>query len=196
MDIASLGIYTLLLVVVTLLVVWLVTNKKSVKVSTKHLVLGAILMSALGPLGEIFVGTVYQYVAGFPLWQYQIFPVHHAYTSLYAPVIWAIGGVELCLMDAYLRGKTASRMWRHIFLAVDILIVELLINIGLVLAFGQMIFRYTPGDLLHFSSLQTLPFYFIAGLVFTGAFKILKPNSYRAALLFGFIMFVVVFLAN
>ena len=87
-------------------------------------------------------------------------------------------------------------MWRHIFLAVDILIVELLLNIGLVLAFGQMIFRYTPGDLLHFSSLQTLPFYFIAGLVFTGAFKILKPNSYRAASLLGFIMVVVVFLAN
>ena len=196
MSPVSLFVYTLFLIAVTMLVVWFAQNKKQIKAPIKHLALGAVLMSALGPLGEIFVGTFYNYVAGFPLWQYQIFPVHHGYTSLYAPVIWAVGGIELCLLDAYLRGKMISRVWRHALLSVDILAVELAINIGLFVTFGHMIFRYTPGDLLHFSSLQTLPFYFIAGLVFTGAFKILKPNSYLAAALFGFITFVVVFLAN
>lgn len=47
---------------------------QKVRPNWQHLWLYMVFMSMLGPVGEIFVGTMYQAVFGVPLWQYQFFP--------------------------------------------------------------------------------------------------------------------------
>jgi hypothetical protein len=129
-------------------------------------------MAALGVCGEVLVGTFYAHFFHQPLWQWQVFPIYKGYTSLYAPFLWGVYGLQLYLFHENLakRGITADRMIALIFGAESI-ILEILLNLSFLALFGHYIFYYTPGDLWHFTSIQTFPFFFIASLVFTKAIR-------------------------
>lgn len=162
----------------------------------QSLLLTMSFMAAFGPLGEIFVGSFYQLVFEQPLWQYQIFPVHHGYTSLIAPFIWAIAGAEFHTLYPVLKKRVRQPLVMYALIACEILIVELLLNVSAHIFLGTQLFYYIPGDLGHYSSLQTLPFYFLAGLVMVRATRYMKPHpNFFAASCVG-MAFVVVYLAN
>ena len=154
-------------------------------------------MATLGPIGEIVVGTFYEAVIGQPLWQYKILPTHQAYTSLYAPVIWGISGAYLYYIHEILRAFSSMSKWFQATSRMfETILVESLLNISFLLISGSLIFYYLPADLFHITSLQTLPFYFILGIVVMKSIKRLKADPLFYSAMCLFMMFVVVYLTS
>lgn len=178
---------------VVLAVAAYVAMRRSVWNERRQAALYMSFMAMFGPMGEILVGTLYQAVFGHALWQYEVYPIHHGYTSLYAPFIWAICGLQMWLM-APLMAQIKDSVRRYTVMAIDILAIEIMINALFLLSIGQMIFYYTPGELGHFSSLQTLPFYFVASLVAVYALRVMQPHARFASLACIGVTIVVVFL--
>lgn len=145
---------------------------KKCRIDWRMLLLYVSFLAMIGPVGEVFVGTLYQAVAGVPLWHYQFAPIHHGYTSLFAPVIWGLSGVLLYASQELLRlGKGRTQLVHGAIVMVETIAFEAILNLGFLLASGALLFYYTPGDLWHVTSLQTLPFYFLFGIVTTKAIK-------------------------
>lgn len=165
------------------------------KIDLKLLLLYVSFMAMIGPIGEVFVGTLYEAFVGQALWQYKIFPIHHAYTSLYAPVIWGISGVFLYWMNeiaAVWDGKRKAQ--KAILQMVETITLETALNVSFLLLTGGLMFYYLPGDLWHVTSVQTLPFYFVLGLVVPATIHHMKDyRRFFSALCFC-LMIVVVYM--
>ena len=135
---------------------------------------GAIF-TLFGPVGEVAVGSFYTAIFGHHLWDYQLWPVHDGYTSLIAPFIWFLGGMELAIMLHFIR-RVRSKLLHVVWVTIDILVFELVLNIGFWMISGERLFYYTPSDLGHFSSLQTLPFYAVAAVVAMKSIDVTKDH--------------------
>ena len=124
-------------------------------------ILYVAFMAMLGPIGEVFICTIYHGLFGERLWFYQLAPIHHGYTSLYAPVIWGIYGGYLGLVEPLLRQwKLLKKKYAlALFISFETLVLELLFNVLHRLITGEYLFFYTPPDLWHATSVQTIPFY-------------------------------------
>lgn len=68
------------------------------KINLRVALLYATAVAMIGVLGEIFVDSTYNHFFHSPLWRYNFLPVHHAYTSEYAPILWGTFGFYLYLM--------------------------------------------------------------------------------------------------
>lgn len=158
--------YTLYLVIFVYLINCLIA-RRIVTVNLKTAALYTFVMAAFGVFGEVFVGSIYEFLFGRPLWQYQVAPVHNGYTSLFAPVIWGGLGLYVALLQDYLN-KRGVKQIRHLaaLFAIETLALELIANGSFLLFFDQYLFYYLPGDLWHLTSVQTLPFYLPAGIAF------------------------------
>lgn len=142
-------------------------------------------MAMLGVFGEVFIGSLYNHIFDKPLWIYHVAPIHHGYTSYVAPLIWGLfGGFYLYLAQAYMRsrGLVKTRQLALVF-SLETIILELYINGLFLLIFGKYLFYYLPGDLGHLTSLQAIPFYLLAGVIFTGAIKRFKADPYFFSLM-------------
>lgn len=179
-----------------LLILFLISGKlKSIDI--KLLVLYVAFMAMLGPLGEVFVDSLYTLAFGQPLWQYRVLPTHHAYTSLYAPVIWGVSGAYLYYLHESVRlFSNKSKRFQATYRTVETIVAEAALNISFLILSGGLIFYYLPGDLWHVTSLQTLPFYFILSLLVMKSINRLKKDPVFYSFLFGFITLVVVYLAK
>jgi hypothetical protein len=154
-------------------------------------------MGMLGPVGEVFVGTLYNLAFGQPLWQYKVLPTHHAYTSLYAPVIWGVSGAYLYYIHEHLRlFKQKSKWFQAAMCMLETIIFEAMLNLSFWLITGGLIFYYSPADLWHVTSIQTLPFYYILGLIVLKSTKRLRKDPAYYSALFGFLTLVVVYMAT
>lgn len=140
--------------------IFMLHKKKVIRFSLTPAMLSMIFMAMMGPVGELLVGSLYQGLFGQMLWRYEVLPIHHGYTSLIAPIIWALGGLEFWLATQLL-GKRNLGRWKYGVLIVDTLLYEVLLNLSFLLVSGGLLFYYIPGDLGHVSSLQTLPFYLV-----------------------------------
>jgi hypothetical protein len=182
---------------VVLLILYVLFGGKLKDINAKLLILYVLYMAMLGPVGEIFVGTLYNLVIGHPLWQYKVAPTHHAYTSLYAPVIWSISGAYLYCIHEHVRLFSQKSKWLQAFgRMLETIIVEAALNVCFWIISGGLIFYYLPADLFHVTSLQTLPFYFILGLIVMKSMKRLRKDPVFYSALFGFLAFVIVYIAN
>ena len=150
-------------------------------------------MSMIGLLGEIFVGSVYHFLFNEALWNYTVLPIHHAYTSQYAAVLWGIYGLHLYLLHGTLQSKRNINIHRiALIFCGEAILIELLVNLSFKLLFGKYVFYYSPSDLWHFTSIQTLPFYLVAGYVVAVTFrKFEKDASFYAAMCGGIILVLV-----
>lgn len=132
-------------------------------------------VALVGVFGEVLLDSVYQSIFSAPLWQYQILPIHDAYTSYYSPVIWGMYGFYLYLLhDSLCEYCAHSIVPLAVFISIEAIVLELLLNLSHLVIFKQYIFYYLPNGLWHLSAFQVIPFYFIAGLViarFLNGFK-------------------------
>lgn len=130
-------------------------------------------MALLGVVGETAIGNFYHHWFHSPLWQYQVYPVHDGYTSQYALFLWGIYGFHLYLLHGRMKRKHKTPSVHRIafWFCLEAIVIELLVNITFKLCFGQYIFYYYPTDLWHLTSVQTLPFYFVAGYIIVATFK-------------------------
>ena len=196
MNVALLIIFPFLWLL-ALLIIYLIFGGKLKKVDTKLLLLYVSFMAMLGPVGEIFVGTLYHSAFGQPLWQYAILPTHNAYTSLYAPVIWGVSGAYLYYIHESLQlFRRKSKWFQATSRMLETILFEAALNVSFLVFSTSLIFYYLPADLWHVTSLQTLPFYFILGLIVMKSMKRLKKDPVFYSALFGFLTLVVVYLAN
>lgn len=154
-------------------------------------------MALGGPTGEIIVGTLYETVFGQPLWQYQFYPIHSGYTSYIAPIIWGLsGGILYISHELIFARKKYTTITKAAYTMIETILVELLINLSVLVLAGKLLFYYTPGDLWHVTSLQTLPFYFLLGLVVDKAMERFRNKPGLFSTLFLSITTVVVIVAS
>ena len=150
--------------------------------------IGAMIF--LGVFGEVFIGTIFNFIFGWPLWHYRLLPVHGDYTSIYSIVIWAIYGFHLYLLHGTMaKSKKPLPSWKlACIFAFEAVLLEIAINIAHIAVTGQYIFYYYPPDLFHLTSLVALPIYFIAGYAMVKTL----PRFSRDPLFFGTMSFLAV----
>ena len=164
------------------------------QIDVRQLLLYVAFMAMIGPVGEVFVGTLYEALVGVPLWQYKILPIHHGYTSLYAPVIWGISGVSLYYLNDIRRvWSHKSKVQKAALSMVETITLEAALNVSFLLLSGSLIFYYTPGDLWHVTSLQTLPFYFGLGFIIQSSIKRMRKDTLFFAAMCGLLTLVFVY---
>lgn len=195
MSIELFMVFILAWLLVVCTIGWALDREQFQKQNLKYIIFALCFMSAFGPLGEIFVDAVYQAAFGHALWRYELYPVHGGATSLIAPLIWGISGIEMYSITTVMRKKSFGRIRRACILAVDILIAEVLLNVSYWLLSGSYLFYYLPNDLLHFSSIQTIPFYMVAALVIMRAFRNFSAHPRFSAVFFVMTAFIIVYLA-
>lgn len=154
-----------------------ILTKSFCKIDIKIAILYISTVAFIGLIGETFVGSIYNCLFGLPLWQYQALPIHNGHTSYYAPIIWGVYGFYLYLLHDHLVSKKGySDNKLMVMFSVEAMVIEALVNISFLLIFGHYLYFYSPNDLWHFTSIQTFPFYFIAGFLITRTIKRFKQD--------------------
>jgi hypothetical protein len=121
-------------------------------------------VAMVGVFGEIFVDTVYEAAFGIPLWRYNVLPVHHAYTSQYAVVLWGTYGFHLYLLhDSLGSWDTIDKRRLALLFGFEALVMEAVVELASKAVFGEYVYYYYPGDLWHISTVQNFPFYWLCG---------------------------------
>jgi hypothetical protein len=166
------------------------------KIDPKQAIAYFMAVALIGIFGELFLDTIYNYFVGQPLWRYNILPIHHAYTSSYAIVIWGLYGFHLYLLHGSLNSKWSIYKTKHLVLlfGFEALVIESLLTISARLLLGDFMYYYTPGDLWHVTSIQNLPFYLICGVIVLKTLKRFKKDPVFLSLMSAFLLFTVVFL--
>lgn len=120
----------------------------------------------LGMIGEITTDTIYRAITGKLLWTYHVLPIHNTYTSKYSFFLWGLVGFHVYLLHKTLKSRGVSSLNKlALIFCFEAIILDGLINLSFLVAFGDYIYYYLPGDIFHLTSLQTLPCYLIAGYV-------------------------------
>jgi hypothetical protein len=124
-------------------------------------------LAMIGAFSEIFCDTIYVHLFHDRLWYYRFLPVHHGYTSQYSPVIWGAMGLYLYLVHP---GYEKKWTYRQLIIFSAFFSIETIIMEGLAVAssrifLGDYIFYYNPGNLFHVTSLQSIPFFFLVGIL-------------------------------
>lgn len=164
------------------------------KIDIKIALLYFFTIAAIGVFGEIFLDTVYNYFVGNPLWRYNILPIHHAYTSVYAPIVWGIYGFHLYLLhDTFRAWSITKTRYLALVFSIEALILEALLTISAKFLLGDFMYYYFPGDLWHVSSFQNIPFYFICGMIIIKTIKRFKNDPVFFSLMCVFATSIVVF---
>lgn len=167
------------------------------RTSGKILLIYISFMAMIGPIGEVFVGTIYPTLFEHPLWHYQIMPIHNGYTSYYAPVIWGISGAFLfCIREVAGLVKPRSHCKLALIAMSETILLEVALNLTFLLMSGGLMFYYLPADLWHVTSLQTLPFYFVLGLITSSTLKRMRNNPIFYSAMCVLIMVVFVYMVR
>ncbi len=129
-------------------------------------------VAMIGVFGEVFVDTIYKHLFHTPLWRYNVLPIHHAYTSYYAAVLWGIYGFYLYLLHDSL-GKWSVSRERHLALifSVEALVMEASAELASRVVLGKYVYYYYPGGLWHISAFQNFPFYLLCGFLIVKTIK-------------------------
>ncbi len=143
-----------------------IVAKRIIPIETKQALLYITAVAMLGVIAEILIGTLYQAIVGQPLWVYTVYPVHSGYTSHYAVFLWGIYGFQMYLLhDTLRRRNIVTRKQLAVVTSIEAILFEAIVNLLFLFVFGRFIYYYLPGDLWHLTSIQTLPFYLLAGFV-------------------------------
>jgi hypothetical protein len=149
----------------------------------------------LGVFGEVLIGSLYEALFNTPLWQYHLLPIHGAYTSYYSLVIWSMYGFYLYLLHDNIGSRVRSSKALAAVISVEAILLEILLNLSYLVIFGGYIFYYLPSDLWHITSIQAIPFYFLAGLLIVRLVRHAKTDPYFFAATNLILVFTFVLLA-
>lgn len=146
---------------------------------------------------EVYLGKFYYLLAGKPLWQYRVWPIHDGYTSALNFIIWPVYGYYIYFLHHILAEKkilVRPRWLQGVASGIDGPLLEILANGFFLLFYGTFYFYYLPGDLRHYTSIQVVPLYIVMGIILSLILEYLddKPRrwQYPAALYLGGIGFV------
>jgi hypothetical protein len=169
-------------------------SRKIIKIQPSRLILYISSLAMIGALSEIFCDTVYVHLFHDRLWYYRFLPIHHAYTSQYSPVIWGAMGLYL-----YLK-RPEDEKWtrKQLIILSAFFSIETIIMEGLAVAssrvfLGNYIFYYNPGNLFHVTSLQSIPFFFLVGILTFQALRWFKAQPLFFTVISAYVTAIVLF---
>lgn len=169
--------------------------RKWKRVTFKYALVYFFGVALIGLYGEIFLDTMYNAVIGNPLWRYNILPVHHAYTSSYAIVVWGLYGFHLYLLHDTLRARSITKTLQlAAIFCIEALFMEAALTISAKFLLGDFMYYYYPSDLWHVSSFQNIPFYFICGIVIIKTMQRFKASPIFFSAMSMSLLFVIAFL--
>jgi hypothetical protein len=149
-----------------------------------------------GTFGEVFINSIYNFLFNVPLWEYKLFPIHNAYTSYYSMFIWSMYGFYLYLLHDNLKSNNYPVRTLAVIVSIEAIILEFLFNLSHLFIFKDYIFYYLPSDIWHLTSLQAIPFYFLAGFVIIKSIKRFKADPWFFIPMNILLVFTLVFLAS
>lgn len=194
MNPISLILFAFMWAIIVYLINSLIVGKWK-KIEVKTAILYFFTVALIGLYGEIFLDTVYNHFVGYPLWRYNILPIHNAYTSSFAVIVWGIYGFHLYLLHDTLGSKWSINKTKHLALifCLEALVAEALLTVSAKLLLGKYMYYYLPADLWHVSSFQNIPFYFICGLIIIKTIKRFKADPKFFSVMSASLLFVLVF---
>jgi hypothetical protein len=182
----------ILLVIVLLASLLLKGGLKKVHLSRALLWISSVAM--IGVIGEIFADSIYNYFFHTPLWRYNFLPVHHAYTSEYAPIIWGIFGFYLYLVHhKYERWSPKQLFNLSCIFALEALALEAIVDLISKVILGDYIYYYYPSGLWHISAFQNFPFYFVCGHLIIQTIHWFKSSPHYFTLLSAWVTVVTIY---
>lgn len=130
------------------------------------------MMALIGPVGEVFVNSLYRLATGSPLWEYRMLPVGHGDTSAYSFVAWSLYGFYFYLLQKNKKNAEDTNDWQlALRVSVEGLALEFLMNLSSLAFLNVLVFYYFPPDMGHLTTLLAAPFYFLAGLLMVKTIK-------------------------
>ena len=163
------------------------------RIEPKTALLYVVTMAALGVLGELVFDTVYNFVIGRPLWEYRVLPIHSAYTSVYSLFLWGAVGLHVYLLHGLLQREGELSIHKLAGIScLEAIVLEALVNLTSLAAFGEFIFYYNPSDLWHITSLQTLPLYLFAGYITMATLRLASRTPGQATIGSSIVAFALV----
>lgn len=130
---------------------------------------------------EVGFGNLHYYLFDAYLWEYRVLPVHDKLTSTLNFAIWPLYGLHFYLYDTIEKDLKISPFWKKssylLKLAISGPLLEFILNLVCQLAFDRYYFYYFPGDLLHYTSVQVIPYYFVASYAFAVAVKYIDKHA-------------------
>lgn len=170
-----------------------------IKIKVRKLLFYMALAFPFCLLLEVGFGNLHYILFEEYLWQYHILPVHDGLTSILNFAIWPLYGLHFYLYDIIEKDWKLPVFWANAAfitkLAISGPLLEFILNLVCQLSFNKYYFYYFPDDLFHYTSIQVVPYYFVASYAFAVAVKyidnhsdkILLPlTSYSLGLLFLF----------
>ncbi|MFP4477480.1 MAG: hypothetical protein ACLFOY_18095 [Desulfatibacillaceae bacterium] len=130
------------------------------------LYMGILLIA--GITCEVGVDSLWVWLFGKPLWEYQIYPLHHGYTSGVAIVMWPMYGFYIYCLHCAIKqnpklGILDNYLAKAALIGMDAMALEIMVNTFALALFQTYYFYYMPHDLNHFSSIQVFIPYVITG---------------------------------
>ncbi len=174
----------------------IIANRGFKKIHLSQLLLCMCSVAMIGVLGEIFVDGIYSHLYSTPLWRYNFVPVHHAYTSMFAPVLWGCVGMYLYLVHHKLDKWSGKELLKlSIIFGFEAMIMEAIVDIVSKFILGDYIYYYYPSGLWHISAFQNFPFYFICGGLIAQTFHWFKKEPHYFTFLSVWVVIVTVYFA-
>ncbi len=167
---------------------WCLLARQIIRIEIKVLLYYMALAFPFCLILEVGFGNLHYLLFGKYLWEYQIFPVHDKLTSLLNFAIWPLYGLHFYLYDILEKNWKLAPVLKNVLyiikLAVSGPLLEFILNAVCQLAFNRYYFYYFPDDLLHYTSIQVVPYYFIASYGFALLIKYLGKFSGKTYLPF------------
>ena len=152
-------------------------------------------VAMIGVLGEISVDTAYRQFFPTPLWRYNFLPVNHAYTSMFAPVLWGAFGFYVYLVHhKYERWTRQELVKLSVIFGLEAMALEAVCDLVSKPILGNYIYYYYPSGLFHISAFQNFPFYFICGAIVIQTIHWFKAQPHYFTFISAWVTAVTVYL--
>jgi len=182
------GLFGFVFGFVVIYLIWCLIARRIIKFKIKKLIYYMALAFPFCLILEVGFGNLHHYLFGEYLWEYRVMPVHDGLTSLLNFAIWPLYGLHFYLYDILEKTWNLSRFWKNtsyiLKLALSGPLLEFLLNMVCQLTLDRYYFYYFPDDLLHYTSIQVIPYYFIASLAFAITMKYTDKLSWKMPLSF------------
>ncbi len=165
---------------------WCLIARRIIKINIKKLLYYMGLAFPFCLILEVGFGHLHHLLFNEYLWQYRVLPVHDGLTSLLNFAIWPLYGLHFYLYDILEKSWKLPPFWKNtayiLKLALSGPLLEFLLNMVCQLTFNRYYFYYYPDDLFHYTSIQVIPYYFVASYAFAKTIKYIENFPVKAYL--------------
>ena len=153
-------------------------------------------LALIGCISEVAINSFCRTAFHSPLWIYQVTPIHHGDTSIFAFFQWSLYGYHLYFVQKKIQSlKVKHEAYIFTFvISVEALLLEIFVNISSNFFLNTFIFYYIPEDMGHLTTVFVFPVYVLGGAILVETFKRFSQDPIFFGTLSFSIAFIFVFL--